>query len=56
MLDLLKSPRSDLDWKIVGNMFKAMALIGHGREQMYAERYSDTIEIFIDGIVRYIYG
>ncbi len=56
MLGLLKSPRSNLDWKIVGNMFKALALIGHGREQMYADRYSDTIEIFIDGIVRYVFG
>ncbi len=56
MLGLLKSPRADLDWKIVGNMFKAMALIGHGREQMYADCYEDTIRIFIDGIVRYIFG
>ena len=37
-------------------MFKAMALIGHGREQMYADCYADTIKIFIDGIVRYIFG
>ena len=56
MLGMLKSPRKNIDWKIVANMFKSMALIGHGREQMYADSYPDTIEIFVDGIVRYVFG
>lgn len=55
MLDILESPRPNIDWKIVGNLFKSMALIGHGREQLYADKYEKTLEIFIDSIVDYIF-
>ena len=56
MLRVLKNPKPDLDWKILGNMFKAMALIGHGREQLYSDKYEETIEIFAETIVKYIFG
>jgi AcrR family transcriptional regulator len=56
MLGILKNPKPDLDWKILGNMFKAMALIGHGREQLYSDKYEETIMIFADSIIKYIFG
>lgn len=55
ILSMLKNPNPDCDWEIVGNMFKAMALIGHGKEQMYQDKYEQTIELFIDSIVNYLF-
>jgi AcrR family transcriptional regulator len=56
ILKILKDPNPDCDWKIVGNMFKAMALIGHGKDQMYQDKYRQTIEYFIDSIVNYMFN
>ena len=56
ILDILEGHRSECDWKVLSNMFKAMALIGHGKDQLYSEKYGETINIFIDSIVSYVFG
>ena len=56
MLDMLDNPRTDCDWKILGNLFKSIALIGHGKDQLYQDRYEETIRLFADTIVRYVFN
>jgi AcrR family transcriptional regulator len=56
ILDILEEHRPECDWQVLSNMFKAMTLIGHGKDQLYSEKYEETINIFIDSIVSYVYG
>ncbi len=56
ILKTLKNPRPDCDWQIIGNLFKSIALIGHGKNQLYIDKYEETIEILADSIIRYIFG
>jgi len=56
MVAMLKSPRENLDWQILGNLFKSMALIGHGRDRLYTDKYKETVEIFVNAIVRFVFG
>ncbi|MCR5214407.1 MAG: TetR/AcrR family transcriptional regulator [Eubacterium sp.] len=55
MLDILENHNPECDWKILGNMFKALALIGHGKDQLYPDKYEETIDIFTDSIVDYVF-
>lgn len=55
ILEMVKNPNPNCDWKVLGNMFKAMALIGHARKQLYPDEYEETIERFSDCIVRYVF-
>lgn len=52
----LKNPRKDLDLKVLANLMKSMVLIDHGREQLYEEVCPESMDIFIDAIVRYVFG
>ena len=55
MLAMLDNPRDDCDWKLLGNLFKSMALIGHGKDQLYQDKYKETIRLFADMIARYVF-
>ena len=55
MLAMLDNPRDDCNWKLLGNLFKSMALIGHGKDQLYQDKYKETIRLFADMIVRYVF-
>jgi AcrR family transcriptional regulator len=56
MLKMLKDPSPNYNWKVLGNLFKSLALIGHGKEQLYPDKYAETIELFSDCIVQYVFG
>jgi len=53
---MLKDPNPSCNWKVLGNMFKSLALIGHGKEHLYPDKYAETIELFSDCIVQYVFG
>ena len=55
ILNILKDPKPGRDWKVLSNMFKSLALIGHGKEQLYPEKYTETIELFADCIIGYLF-
>lgn len=56
MLNMLEDPRPDCDWKVLGNLFKSITLVGHGKDQLYQDKYYDTIGLLIDTIVKYVFG
>ena len=55
ILDHLDGKRADCDWRTFTNLCKSLVLVGHGKEQLHAERYQETMEILIDAILRYAF-
>jgi len=55
ILEHLEDKNPKCDWKVFANLCKCIALIGHGKEQLYQERYKETMQLMIDSIMTYIF-
>ncbi len=56
LLNSLDGVRRDINMKVFVNLFKSLSLIRYGRSKMYEEQYEETIGIYIDAIIRYVFG
>ena len=56
LLKSLDGVRRDINMKVFVNLFKSLSLIRYGRSKMYEEQYEETIGIYIDAIIRYVFG
>lgn len=55
-LELLEGVRPQCNWRVFANLSKSIALIRYGRVRLYPEEYEETITIYTDAIVRYVFG
>lgn len=56
LLSSLDGVCPDVNMKVFVNLFKSLSLIRYGRVKMYEEQYEETIGIYIDAIIRYVFG
>lgn len=56
MISNLEGVNPNCDWKVFANFNKSIALIRHGQERLYQERYEETLNIYIDAIIRYLFN
>jgi AcrR family transcriptional regulator len=55
VLECLTGLKEDVNWKVFANFTKSIALIRHGKDKLYKEEYEETIDIFIDSILNYLF-
>lgn len=55
-LGLLEGVRPECIWRVFANLSKSIALIRYGRARLYKEEYEETIRIYTDAIIRYVFG
>lgn len=56
LLGHLEGVRPQCNWRVFANLSKSIALIRYGRVRLYQEEYEETINIHIEGIIRYVFG
>lgn len=43
------------DWKVFANLSKSISLIRYGKLRLYQDKYEETLDIYIDAIIRYVF-
>ena len=56
LLSSLDGVCPEINMKVFVNLFKSLSMIRYGRSKMYVEQYEETIGIYIDAIIRYVFG
>ena len=56
LLSSLDGVCPEINMKVFVNLFKSLSMIRYGRSKMYEEHYEETIGIYIDAVVRYVFG
>ena len=56
LLSSLDGVCPEINMKVFVNLFKSLSMIRYGRSKMYEEHYEETIGIYIDAIIRYVFG
>lgn len=51
----LEGVRPDCDWKVFANLSKALSLIRYGQTRLHQDKYEETLRIYIDAIIRYVF-
>lgn len=54
-LENLEGVNSNCDWKVFVNLSKSISFIRNGKSQLYQDKYDETLDIYIDAIVRYVF-
>lgn len=54
-LNNLEGIRPECDWKVFANLSKSISLIRYGRIRLYQDKYEESLNIYIDAIIRYIF-
>ena len=55
ILECLTDLREDVNWRVFANFAKSISLIRHGKDKLYKDEYDETIDIFIDSILNYLF-
>ena len=56
MLSNLDGVSSECNWRVFANLTKSISLIRYGRVRLYPEEYEESLDIYIDAIVDYVFG
>ena len=54
LLSRIDTP-NNCDWKLLSNYIKAIVTITINSENLYKDKYQETIELMIDGLVNYLF-
>lgn len=54
-LENLEGVSPNCDWKVFVNLSKSISFIRNGKPQLYQDKYDETLDIYIDAIVRYVF-
>lgn len=55
ILSRLTGLNDNVDWKVYANLSKSIALIRFGKSRLYVNEYEQTLDIYIDAIIRYLF-
>lgn len=55
LLSIMDTPNV-CDWKLLSSYIKAIVTVTINAENLYKEKYRETIELMIDGLVNYLFG
>lgn len=55
ILSHLEGVNPDCDWKIFANLCKSISLIRYGQTRLHQDKFQETLEIYIDAIIRYVF-
>lgn len=55
-LEHLEGVSPACDWKVFSNLSKSISLIRYGRMRLHQDKYEETIDIYLDSIIRYVFG
>ncbi len=55
LLSKMDTPH-ECDWKLFSNYIKAIVTVTINAENLHKDRYKETIELMIDGLVNYLFG
>ena len=56
LLSNLDGVSSECNWRVFANLTKSISLIRYGRVRLYTEEYEESLDIYIDAIVDYVFG
>lgn len=56
LLSNLEGVSPNCSWKVFSNLCKSISLIRYGRVRLYQEEYEESLNIYIDAIIRYVFG
>lgn len=56
MLEHLDGISPSCNWKVFSNLSKSISLIRYGRVRLYQDVYEETLDIYIDAIICYVFG
>lgn len=54
-LENLEGVSPNCDWKVFANLSKSISFIRNSKQQLYQDKYDETLDIYIDAIVRYVF-
>lgn len=55
LLNNLEGVSPTCDWKVFSNLSKSISLIRYGRVRLYQEKYEESLYIYVDAIIRYVF-
>lgn len=56
ILDHLDGVDPSCDWRVFCNLSKSISLIRYGRVRLYQDKYEESLYIYIEAIIRYVFG
>ncbi|MFV0362452.1 MAG: TetR/AcrR family transcriptional regulator [Suipraeoptans sp.] len=56
ILEHLEIINPQCNWKVFANLSKSISLIRYGKTRLYQDEYEEAIDIYIDAIIRYVFG
>ncbi|RXZ79617.1 TetR/AcrR family transcriptional regulator [Paenibacillaceae bacterium] len=55
ILSHLEGVSPNCDWKVFANLCKSISLIRYGQTRLHQDKFQETLEVYIDAIIRYVF-
>lgn len=56
LLEHLDGISPSCNWRVFANLNKSISLIRYGRVRLYQDEYEESLDIYVDAIIRYVFG